>query len=46
MKLNVKYIDLENGKTQEAHIKDWAEEIEFWNRQRAGEVSVISVERA
>jgi hypothetical protein len=46
MKLDVKYINLQSGKAEEAHIKDLVEEIEFWNRQRAGEVSVISVQRA
>jgi len=46
MKLDVKYINLQNGKAEEVHIKDWIEEVEFWNKQRAGEVSVISVARA
>ena len=46
MKLDVKYINLQNGKAEEAYIKNLVEEIEFWNRQRAGEVSVISVTRA
>jgi hypothetical protein len=46
MKLNVRYINLESGKKEEAHIDNTVEEIEFWDRQRAGEVSVISVARA
>jgi hypothetical protein len=46
MMLQVRYINPESGKTEETRIENTVEEIEFWNRQRSGEVSVISVRRA
>jgi len=43
MKLEVKY--LEHGKTKTIILNNNAEQIEFWNRQRKGEVSVIETKK-
>jgi len=43
MKLQVKY--LENGKDKTTTINGSAEEIELWNRQRDGQISIVDVKR-
>lgn len=43
MKLKVKY--LENGKTKETITNNMREQMELWNRQKDGEISVIEVKK-
>jgi len=43
MKLQIRY--LENGKTKHITVDNTAQELELWNRQRAGEVSIIDAKK-